>query len=291
MIKYYIFNLLLYPIEIIIKFYLLLFSREKNTFIILVIGNYASSTTLWLQIISTIFKVNYINNVSSKFFKCILIGQVLNKIFRKLKLKNQSNFFSEDGVTKGYLEPNEFGWYWRNFFTKVPTKAKIKKFRTNLNYILKISDLPFLFKYSMTPNINSLKKNYNYFNTIKDRLIIIYPYRKKRFVVNSILNRKKNLKKFTSTYNYKEKDILSNSVEEQVQRIYDEHKNFLSKFNKDRILYIEFEKFKKNKKIELQKIYNFFNKFDIEMNNKIYIENNLKNLKFKKDIKKINFNL
>ena len=291
MIKYYIFNLLLYPIEIIIKFYLLLFSREKNTFIILVIGNYASSTTLWLQIISTIFKVNYINNVSSKFFKCILIGQVLNKIFRKLKLKNQSNFFSEDGVTKGYLEPNEFGWYWRNFFTKVPTKAKIKKFRTNLNYILKISDLPFLFKYSMTPNINSLKKNYNYFNTIKNKLIIIYPYRKKRFVVNSILNRKKNLKKFTSTYNYKEKDILSNSVEEQVQRIYDEHKNFLSKFNKDRILYIEFEKFKKNKKIELQKIYNFFNKFDIEMNNKIYIENNLKNLKFKKDIKKINFNL
>ena len=84
---------------------------------------------------------------------------------------------------------------------------------------------------------------------------------------------------------------LSNSVEEQVQRIYDEQKNFLSKFNKDRILYIEFEKFKKNKKIELQKIYNFFNKFDIEMNDKIYIENNLKNLKFKKDIKKINFNL
>lgn len=291
MIKYYIFNLLLYPIEIIIKFYLLLFSREKNTFIILVIGNYASSTTLWLQIISTLFKVNYINNTSSKLFKCILIGQLLNKIFRKFKLKNKSNFYSEDGVSKGYLEPNEFGWYWRNFFTKEPTKNKIKNFKTDLDNISKISDLPFLFKYSMTPNINSLKKNYKYFYGIKNKLIIVYPYRKKKFVVNSILNRKKNLKKFTSTYNYKNQGTVSNSVGKQVQRIYDEHKNFLSKFDKDRILYIDFEKFKKYRIIELQKITKFFDKFNIEMNNKVYIKKSLTNLKFKKDIKKIKFNL
>lgn len=84
---------------------------------------------------------------------------------------------------------------------------------------------------------------------------------------------------------------MSNSVGKQVQRIYDEHKNFLSKFDKDRILYIDFEKFKKYRIIELQKITKFFDKFNIEMNNKVYIKKSLTNLKFKKDIKKIKFNL
>ena len=167
MYKYYIINLLLYPIEIIIKFYLLLFSKKKLNFVILVIGNYASSTTLWLQILITLFKINYINNISSKFYKCILIGQLINKLLRLFNFKVNSNFYSEDGVAKGLLEPNEFGWYWRDFFTKVPSKNKIENFRENLYDIIALSSLPFLLKYSMTPNINSLKKNYKYFYELK----------------------------------------------------------------------------------------------------------------------------
>ena len=287
MIKYYIINLLLYPIEIIIKFYLLLFSKKKPNFIILVIGNYASSTTLWLQILITLFKINYINNISSKFYKCILIGQLINKLLRLFNLKVNSNFYSEDGVAKGLMEPNEFGWYWRGFFTKEPSYLKVKKFKKNLNDINNFSSLPFLFKYSMTPNINSLKKNYKYLNSIKNNLIIVYPYRKKNLVVNSILNRKKNLTEFNSIYSFKKDGTLKNSTNKQVKRIYNEHKKFLSNFNKNQILYINFEKFKKNKIIELKKIVKFFAKFSIEMNDKGYIKRNLKNLKFKKDIKKV----
>ncbi len=291
MIKYYIFNLLLYPIEIIIKFYLLLFSKKKPNLIILVIGNYASSTTLWLQILITLFKINYINNISSKFYKCILIGQLINKLLRLFNLRVNSNFYSEDGVAKGLMEPNEFGWYWRGFFTKEPSYLKIKIFKKNLNDINNFSSLPFLFKYSMTPNINSLKKNYKYFNSIKNNLVIIYPYRKKKLVVNSILNRKQNFKEFNSTYNFKKNGTLKNSINKQVQRIYNEHKKFLSNFNKKRILYINFEKFKNNKIIELKKIVKFFDKFNIEMNEERYIKRNLKNLKFKKDIKKLKLKL
>ena len=287
MFKYYIINLLLYPIEIIIKFYLLLFFKKKLNFVILVIGNYASSTTLWLQILITLFKINYINNISSKFYKCILIGQLINKLLRLFNFKVNSTFYSEDGIAKGLMEPNEFGWYWRDFFTQEPSKHKIKSFRENLNNISDFSGLPFLFKYSMTPNINSLQKNYKYFNSIKKNLIIIYPYRKKKLVVNSILNRKKNLKEFNSTYSFKKDGNLNKSINKQVQRIYNEHNSFLYNFNKDQILYINFEKFKNNKIIEIKKIVKFFKKFDIEMNDKNYIKRNLKNIKFKKDIKKV----
>ena len=286
MYKYYFLNILIYPIEIIIKFYLLLFSKKKPNFVILVIGNYASSTTLWLQILITLFKINYINNISSKFYICILFGQLVNKLLRLFNFKVNSTFYSEDGIAKGLMEPNEFGWYWRNFFTKEPTNQKIKNFCENLNNFTDFSGLPFLFKYSMTSNINPLKKNYKYFKSIKKNLIIIYPYRKKKLVVNSILNRKKNLKEFNSTYNFKKDGTLNKSIHKQVQRIYNEHSSFLSNFNKKQILYINFEKFKNNKTIEIKKIVKFFKKFDIEMNDKIYIKKNLKNIKFKKNIKK-----
>ncbi len=271
----------------IIKFYLLLFLKKRDRFIILVIGNYASSTTLWLQILTTLFKLNYINNISSKFFKCILFGQVVNKVLNLINIKLNSNFYSHDGVTKGLMEPNEFGWYWRKFFTKEPTNKRISEFKKNIGLFTSFSNMTFLFKYSMTPDINTLKKNYKYFSSIKKKLIIIYPYRKKKLVINSILNRKKKLKEFSSTYNFKRIGSLKNSVEKQVQRIYDEHNEFLSKFNKKHILYINFERFKKNKNIELIKIIKFFNKFDISMNEALYIKRNLKNLKFKKDIKRI----
>ena len=124
MYKYYIINLLLYPIEIIIKFYLLLFSKKLN-FVILVIGNYASSTTLWLQILITLFKINYINNISSKFYKCILIGQLINKLLRLFNFKVNSNFYSEDGVAKVYWNLMSL-MVLKRFFTKVPSKNKIE---------------------------------------------------------------------------------------------------------------------------------------------------------------------
>jgi len=263
------------------------FCKKKRGYILLIIGNYASSTTLWFQILSTIFKVNYINNVSAKFFKCILIGQLINKVLYFLDIKLKSRFISEDGTTKGFLEPNEFGWYWRKFFTKYPTKSNIYEFKKNINIFSTFSNIPFLFKYSMTPNINSLKKNYKYFRSIKNDLIIIYPYRKKKLVINSILNRRKKLKKFSSTYKFKIKGTLRNSVKKQVQEIYNEHNNFLSFFDRKRILFLNFEKFKKNKKKEINKIINFLANFDIEMNESSYIKDNLKNIKFKKDIKKI----
>ena len=134
----------------------------------------------------------------------------------------------------------------------------------------------------------SLLENYKYFKYFKKNLIFIYPYRKKNFVVNSILNRRKNLNNHKSSYklNLKIKHIKK-SVKNQVDEIYKEHKIFLRKFDKSQIYKISFEKFKKNRDLEIKKLFKFLNLNNISTIQDKDIQKNLSKIIYKPDIKKV----
>ena len=282
---YFFLNIVLYPLEILLEpFYKK--NVNKNCKIIVIFGNYASSTTLIMQILVTNVKVNYINNVSSKFFLCPALGQFLNKLIFLL-FKPKSNYYSNDGITKGFLEPSEFGWFWRNFFWE-EKKLNLKKFEKMIKIFTKNKNNNFLFKYCMHEKNRSLLENYKYFKYFKKNLIFIYPFRKKNLVVNSILNRKKNLNNHKSSYklNLKIKDIKK-SVKNQVDEIYKEHEIFLKKFDKSQIYKISFEKFKKNRNLEIKKLSKFLNKHNNKTIDWINVKKNLSKITFKPEIKKI----
>ena len=150
------FNFIIIPIDITLK--LITKKRKNNRKIILVFGNYASSTTLFFQLISTIAKVNYINNITSKFYMTIYVGQFISKLLNRF-FKFKSNFYSEDGITYGFLEPTEFGWFWRNFFWK--GQENLKDFEKSINIFTEVNKKPFVFKYSMHKNNQSLLKIIN----------------------------------------------------------------------------------------------------------------------------------
>ncbi len=275
-------NLIILPIEIILKNILPI--RENNRKVIFLFGNYASSTTLFFQLISSISNVNYINNVTSKFFITIYFGQLVSKFLSSF-FTFKSNFYSNDGITYGFLEPNEFGWFWRKYFWK--GKENFQSFERDINLFTQINKKSFIFKYSMHRNNKSLISNYKYLKKIENKLIIVYPYRPKRLVINSILNRRKNLRNYKSSYKLEMKKDEFRSVKNQVDQIYEEHRLFLRKFDKKKILKINFTKFKKNKKKEIDKIKTFLRYNNIDLKTNFSINQILKNLRFKKDIKKI----
>ena len=277
-----ILNFSVYPFELFLR---LFFLREKSSRKVLILfGNYASSTTLFLQLICSVFNVNFINNTTSKFYKSIVFGQLVNKFLNYL-FKFRSSFYSEDGNTYGFLEPNEFGWYWRKYFWR--NKYEFKKFKREINFFTEFSKKPFIFKYCMHKNNKDLVQNFQYFKPIKKQVLVIYPFRPKRLVINSILNRRKNLNNYKSSYNLKIKGTELSSIRKQVEKIYTEHNIFLKKFDRKSILKINFMKFKKNKRLEFKKIQDFLINHQIELKKDVNIKNILKEIKFKKDIKKI----
>jgi hypothetical protein len=277
-----ILNILLYPIELFLR--LFFFRKKGNRKVLILFGNYASSTTLFLQLICSTFNVNFISNTASKFYISIIFGQLVNK-FLVYFFKFRSSFYSEDGNTYGFLEPNEFGWYWRKYFWK--NKYELDKFERDINFFTEFSKKPFIFKYCMHKNNKDLEQNYKYIQLIKKRVLIIYPFRPKNLVINSILNRRKNLNNYKSSYNLDIRGAERSSIKKQVEKIYMEHKVFLKKFDKKNILKINFTNFKKNKKLEFKKIKEFLINHNIELKKDINVNKILKEIKFKKDISKV----
>lgn len=276
---------MLYPLEILLS---PLYKKkiDKTNKIIVIFGNYASSTTLIMQIIVTNTKVNYINNISSKLFLCPCLGQFINKIIFFL-FKPVSNYYSNDGITNGYLEPSEFGWFWRNFFWK-NKKINTTKFDKMMKIFTDNKYKNFLFKYCMHDKNRDLLANFKFFRNLKKNFIFIYPYRKKQLVVNSILNRRKNLNNHKSSYklNLKKKKI-DLAINKQVEEIYKEHALFLKKFDKSQIYKISFEKIKKNRDSEIKKLFSFLKLNDIKIIEGKEIRKNLSKISYKPDIKKI----
>ena len=71
------------------------------------------------QIFISVYKVNYVNNVSAKLFKNLFLSQIFNILFSFIKKNFISNLKSINGITKGIFEPNEFGWFWKKILLKI----------------------------------------------------------------------------------------------------------------------------------------------------------------------------
>ena len=112
---YYLLNILVFPINLFFK---IIFQKKYQKPIIMVIGNHASGGTLIYQILSSCYKLNYINNISGKFYKNFFIIQIINILTDALFKNYTSNLKSINGITKGIVEPNEFGWFWKDIFKK-----------------------------------------------------------------------------------------------------------------------------------------------------------------------------
>ena len=81
---YKILNNLIYPFNFLLKAF---FLKEFNGPLIMIVGNHASGGTLLYQIFISVYKVNYVNNVSAKLFKNLFLSQIFNILFSFIKKK------------------------------------------------------------------------------------------------------------------------------------------------------------------------------------------------------------
>lgn len=278
---FFIINFLIYPIHIILKLFIKINTNKKN---IMILGNHASGGTLIYQLIVSKYETNYVNNISGKFFLSTTFVSIVNYLLKKKISKFTSNFVSKNGNTRGYLEPNEFGWFYRRFFLKGKI-SKNNKFLKNFFSMNFLSNRPFVFKYSVTKNYKTILSNFENLSKIKSSILIVYIYRNKNKIINSILNRRKFIfKNLYYDYGYFPTKVISKNprirISKQVQEIDKELLSFLKKIKKKNKIYINLDKLKKNPRKEFLKLDNFLKKNEI-----IKKKNNTNNLlkKIKKD--------
>ena len=112
---YQVLNIVLYPLNFLLK---AIFSKKFNGTVIIIIGNHASGGTLLYQILVSVYKVNYLSNVSAKLYKNLFLSQIVNILLGFFKKNFVSSLKSSNGITSGFFEPNEFGWFWKKIFAK-----------------------------------------------------------------------------------------------------------------------------------------------------------------------------
>lgn len=84
--------------------------------ILFILGLPRSGTTLTHQVLSSTGQFGYISNFIARFWKAPCLGI---RIQQALKIDQDgpgSNFESNYGVTSGWMEPHEFGYYWTDWF-------------------------------------------------------------------------------------------------------------------------------------------------------------------------------
>lgn len=250
-----ILNILIYPINFLLS---ILFKKKFSGKIIMVIGNHASGGTLIYQILSSNYKLNYMNNLSAKFYKNLFLAQILNIFLYKINKNYLSNLKSKNGITEGTFEPNEFGWFWRNILSK-KKNLKINKFQGYIDELNCLFNIPFLFKYTVYPGINNLTKNIKFIKRLNNKILIIRIKRKPKNIENSIIRRRKYIfNDLNYNYGYFPKTIKAKDpitiVKKQVRLIEQEINKGLKKINnKDKIL-LNLDNLKKNPKKETHKL-------------------------------------
>ena len=88
-------NILIYPINFLLS---VIFKKKFSGKIIMVIGNHASGGTLIYQILSSNYKLNYMNNLSAKFYKNLFLAQLLNIFLYKINKNYLSNLKSKNEI-------------------------------------------------------------------------------------------------------------------------------------------------------------------------------------------------
>lgn len=92
--------------------------------IVFVVGCARSGTTLVSQYLSDTKAYCFPSNLLSRFYYAPYVGSLVQKLIVDLDFKNEllggdtnlQNYKSDLGKTEGALSPNEFWYYWRQFF-------------------------------------------------------------------------------------------------------------------------------------------------------------------------------
>lgn len=103
-----------------------LLQREIKEFpVIFIMGAMRSGTTLLEQWMASCGEFAYPTNIVSRFYEAPIIGCKIQKLltdpkynFRNeiMEFNSKISFDSNNGKTKGAIEPNEFWYFWRRFF-------------------------------------------------------------------------------------------------------------------------------------------------------------------------------
>ena len=258
------------------KFSVNLKIRKKLRFYpFFILGLPRSGSTFLHQILTMSFDFNYISNIKAYFYENIIFGNMLHN---QLKRKNtfQSNFFSQYGNTKGPLEPNEWGWFWRKWFKLKNDEHHITRnvdwegLKKELINAESINKTPLLFD---TPFING---NLNLFLKNIGPIIIFNLNRSKKAIFKSLINAR--LKKYGSIYRFygastKDKSIrlIKNpysQIFEQVTKLQEEKEKMIKLNSINLVHTINYEKLVKNPKNEMKKVEVFLlkKKINLKMN-------------------------
>jgi hypothetical protein len=84
--------------------------------VIFIVGAQRSGTTLLMQLMTQYFELSYPNNFIARYWNVPYFGAMLYKNMLNNLVKNQMDFNSDLGYTKGLNGPHEFGYFWKKWF-------------------------------------------------------------------------------------------------------------------------------------------------------------------------------
>lgn len=102
----------------------LLAEEIKEYPVVFIVGSLRSGTTLMEQWLADTGEFAYPSNIMSRFYGAPILGSKIQRLltdskynFRNeiMEFKNAISFESNNGKTRGALEPNEFWYFWRRF--------------------------------------------------------------------------------------------------------------------------------------------------------------------------------
>lgn len=185
--------------------------------LILVMGGLRSGTTLFMQWLASSGLVAYPTNLLARFYQAPIIGAKIQLMLTDPRfdfrgelggILQQANFESENGKTKGVLEPNEFWYFWRRFLRDPSVDAwsdeeladsmDIGMMRAELLGIADVFKLPFAAK--------GMLFNYNirFLNSVFEKVLFVCLKRDPATNIASILNsRERQLGSESDWYSFK----------------------------------------------------------------------------------------
>jgi hypothetical protein len=84
--------------------------------VLFIVGAPRSGTTLLSQLLIAKYRIGYVSNLVSRFWKAPYLGLLIMQDVREADQLLNVNFSSEHGFTSGYEGPHEFGYFWRRWF-------------------------------------------------------------------------------------------------------------------------------------------------------------------------------
>ena len=121
--------------------------------VIFIVGAQRSGTTLLMQLITQLYRINYPTNFVARFWQAPYIGNILyQSLLWHTTTEEKPKLESDLGYTSGIDGPHEFGYFWRRWFPwEIPTQKKYDEI--DYSILLKeldawqsINNLPIIFK-------------------------------------------------------------------------------------------------------------------------------------------------